>query len=198
MEETIETIAINDDYRVAVNYDYLSDCPLAWDDEINAHTIRVDRNTLNMKELGVYDAEGDDIQSVIDAVEEFTDSTSDEVAEAVLKHLKRKGYAARILEVGGRDSWHFAVFYMRPDGGDVNAWLNGNIRTFEQWRDGEVYILTLERRTTWTSDTGETRETWEAINSCGCYYFDSYKDMDTQAREFANDFMPDVPNVATA
>ena len=198
MSETIETIAINDNYRVAVAYDDISDCPLTWTDEINAHTIRVDRHTLNMKQLGAYDAEGDDIQSVIDAVEEFTDSTSDEVVEAVLKHLKRKGYAARIVEVGGRNAWHLAVFYARPDGGDVNAWLKGNIHTFEQWRDGEVYTLTLERRTTWTSDRGETRETWEAVDSCGAYYFDERDDLLAQAREFANDFMPDVQNVATA
>ena len=198
MNEIIETIAVNDNYRVAVTYDDISDCPLTWDDEINAHTIRVDRNTLTMKELGAYDAEGDDIQGVIDALEEFTDSTSDEIAEAILKHLTRKGYAARIAEVGGRNDWHFAVFYARPDGGDVNAWINGNIRTFEQWRDGEVYILTLERRTTWTSDTGDTRETWETVDLCGGYYFDSYKDLETQAREFANDVMPDAQNVATA
>ena len=197
MNEIIETIAINDNYRVAVTYDDIPDCPLAWYNEISAHTIRVDRHTLTMKELGAYDAEGDDIQSVIDALEEFTDSTIDEIAEAVLKHLKRKGYAARIAEVGGRDYWHFAVFYARPDGGDVEAFISGMVRTFEQWRDGEVYALALQRRTTWTSDTGDTRETWETVDSCGGYYFDSYKDLDARAREFANDFMPDVPNVTT-
>ena len=198
MDEILETIAINDDYRVAVTYDDISDCPLAWDDEFNAHTISVDRRLLNMKEIGVHDSEGDDIQSVIDALEEFTDSTSDEIAEAVLKHLKRKGYAARIAEVGGRDGWHFAVFYARPDGGDVEAFISGMIRTFEQWRDGEVYTLALQRRTLWTSDAGDTRETWETVEACGGYYFDSHKDLETQAREFANDFMPDVQNVATA
>ena len=198
MNEILETIAINDNYRVAVSYDEISECPLAWNDEINAHTIRVDRGIMNMKELGVYDEEGYALDTLIDTLDYYGNGDPEEMDTAILKHLKRKGYAARIAEVGGREGWHFAVFYARPDGGDVNAWINGNIRTFEQWRDGEVYILTLERRTTWTSDTGDTRETWEAVNSCGCYYFDSYKDMDTQAREFANDFMPDAQNVATA
>ena len=197
MSEILETIAINDDYRVAVSYDDSPDCPLAWNDEFNAHTIRVDRHTLNMKELGVYDAEGDALDTLLDTVDYYGNGYPEDMDIAILKHLKRKGYAARIAEVGGRDGWHLAVFYARPDAGDVNAWLNGNIRTFEQWRDGEVYTLTLERRTTWTNDRGETRETWEAVDSCSGYYFDSYKDLDTQAREFANDFMPDVPNVAT-
>lgn len=198
MSETIKTIAINDNYRVAVSYDDISDCPLTWTDEINAHTIMADRHILNMKELGVYDAEGDALDALIDTIDYYGNGDPEDMDTAVLKHLKRKGYAARIAEVGGRDGWHFAVFYARPDGGDVNAWLKGNIRTFEQWRDGEVYILTLERRTTWTSDTGDTRETWEAVNSCGCYYFDGRDDLLTQARDFAADFMPNVPNVATA
>ena len=200
MSEILETIAINDNYRVAVTYDDISDCPLAWDDEINAHTIRADRDALNMKELGVYDAEGYALDTLVDTLDYYGNGDPDERDTAILKHLKRKGYAARIAEVGGRASWHLAVFYARPDGGDVNAWkwIKGNIRTFEQWRDGEVYILTLERRTTWTSDTGDTRETWEAVNSCGCYYFDGRDDLLTQAREFANDFLPDAQNVATA
>ena len=198
MDEILETIAINDNYRVAVSYDEISDCPLAWYNEISAHTIRADRHTLNMKQLGAYDAEGDALDTLLDTLDYYGNGDPEDMDTAILKHLTRKGYAARIAEVGGREGWHFAVFYAKPDGGDVNAWINGNIRTFEQWRDGEVYILTLERRTTWTSDTGDTRETWEAVNSCGCYYFDSYKDMETQAREFANDFMPDVPDVTTA
>ena len=198
MDEILETIAINDNYRVAVTYDNVYECPLAWDDEINAHTIRADRHTLNMKELGVYDAEGYALDALIDTLDYYGNGDPEDMDTAILKHLKRKGYAARIAEVGGHASWHFAVFYAKPDGGDVNAWINGNIRTFEQWRDGEVYILTLERRTTWTNDRGETRETWETVDSCGGYYFDSYKDLETQAREFANDFMPDAQNVATA
>ena len=197
MNEILETIAINDNYRVAVTYDYLSDCPLAWDDEFNAHTIRVDRNTLNMKELGAYDAEGDDLDTLLDTLDYYGNGDHGEVHAAILKHLKRKGYAARIAEVGGRHDWHIAVFYARPDGGDVEAFISGMVRTFEQWRDGEVYTLALQRRTLWTSDAGDTRETWEDVESCGAYYFDSYKDMDTQAREFANDFMPNVPGAAT-
>ena len=197
MNEIIETIAISNDYRVAVTYDDLSDCPLAWD-EINAHTIRVDWGILNMKELGAYDAEGDALDTLLDTLDYYGNGNTEEIDIAILKHLKRKGYAARIAEVGGRHDWHIAVFYARPDGGDVEAFISGMIRTFKQWCDGEVYTLTLERRTTWTSDAGDTRETWETVEACSGYYFDSHKDMDTQAREFANDFMPDVPDVTTA
>ena len=197
MDDILETIAINDNYRVAVTYDDISDCPLTWNDDINAHTIRVGRNTLTMKELGAYDAEGDALDTLLDTLEYYGDGDPGEVDDAILKHLTRKGYAARIAEVGGRDYWHLAVFYARPDGGDVEAFISGMVSTFEQWRDGEVYTLALQRRTTWTSDTGDTRETWEDVESCGAYYFDSYNDMDTQAREFANDFMPNVPGAAT-
>ena len=113
MSGILETIAINDNYRVAVTYDDISDCPLAWNDEINAHTIRVDRGILNMKELGVYDEESYALDTLIDTLDYYGNGDPEDMDTAILKHLKRKGYAARIAEVGGRDGWHFAVFYAR-------------------------------------------------------------------------------------
>lgn len=46
------------------------------------------------------------------------------------------------------------------------------------WINGEVYAWRLEQRTTWTNDrTGEQRDEWETVESCGGYYVrsDNYR-----------------------
>lgn len=57
----------------------------------------------------------------------------------------------------------------------------------ERWQDGEVYVVVLQRRETYTHESGRTLTVWEDIDALGgCYLDDDYTAQDVAAEHFSD------------
>lgn len=184
-DETIETIQLSETTRARLVYDYSPECPLAFGSIGSAHTLDVSPRLTRMSDWDADDPEGDDIDSLLCNIDYYAYMSDDERNEAVLKHLKRKGYSAIIAEVGGCEGPHVAVFYDKGDGVS-EATIKANISTYRAWAKGEVYGVIVERQRVWHSGT-DTMTTWEPVGAL----WGIYAPTETYIREIADDILAD-------
>jgi hypothetical protein len=182
-DDTIETIQLSETTRACLVYDFSLECPFEWGSIGSAHTLNVSPRLMSMAKIGAVDPEGDDIDSLLSNMDYYTDMSEDERNEAVLKHLKRKGYTAIIAEVGGREGLHIAVFYDKGDGVS-EATIKASISTYRAWAKGEVYGVIVERQKVWHSGT-DTMTTWEPVGSL----WGIYSPTEAYIREIADDIL---------
>jgi hypothetical protein len=48
--------------------------------------------------------------------------------------------------------------------------LRDEVETYDSYLRGEIYVATLQRRETWTSTSGDTRTTWEDVDTIGGFF----------------------------
>lgn len=183
-DDTIETINLNETTRARLVPDYSPECPLEWGTIGSAHTIYASGRVMSMSNLGADDPEGDAIEEILSNIDNHTDLSEYERETAVLKHLERRGYHARIADVGGED-YHYAVFY---DKGEYvsEATIKANIATYLALANGEVYGVVVEREKVWHSGD-DIMTTWEPIDS----RWGIYDPTEVDIREVAADILAD-------
>lgn len=89
---------------------------------------------------------------------------------------------------GPRSVWYLTPDMMRKAGftdeqitpDRMRVLIEGERKEYRAWADGEVYLITVEKRTEWFRDadpdiTGDTsRETWEDVETVGGFIGDEY------------------------
>lgn len=180
-------------YRLRVEQDLSAEDPAQWG---NVSVVPLDRYR---GRNGGADATGSDDLDMGRALEQFREGVAEPVrgwhypdaATEALIRWARLAHGAAVVYSSRAD----ALFYLEVDtraylataeaapwvlehhGGDVDAaqraQLDGEVRQWERWADGEVYCVTLEREQTWHADGDPDRAplvTWETVDSiCGVY-----------------------------
>jgi hypothetical protein len=81
----------------------------------------------------------------------------------------------------------WSIFYLTrevadgPDGTpDPAAYVAGEIATWDQYLEGDIYGYVLEERVIWRADGRPSRESWEVVDSCWGFY--GREDVASEAR----------------
>jgi hypothetical protein len=170
----VNAITIDDRTRVVVEYDLDAgdDCPLEWQ---GAGYVSI-RNAYHGSPFTVDPAEtADTVRHIVDQLDGARGDVEGAIETAIVKHYARQGYVAARLDLRGssQSDWHDGYVYVIRENAE---WLEGMGETLQQWYEGAVYVLTLQRLETWTNEAGETRDTWESHDSMGGVYVDAWDD----------------------
>lgn len=158
------TIDVNDDYRYAAYpdhdpFDYLRG--YEWDNW-GLYTIAINRQyrPLALDTFGINDK--------LDRITAYQQHSwnDDQLETALSKSIERAGYKHIYLQLNGysQGEWAYVVLYWNDE------WLtapSGLINELEAWFRGDVYTIALERRETYVSQYGNTKEEWDVIESIG-------------------------------
>lgn len=193
----VDIIQVDDDTRVAVYPDPDAENPRSWQEGISVHALR---------RKGGYNAPDAGTNSHGAALDEILDgASSSQVEGAIALHFQRANLPHRIT---ASEAGEF-VWYLEPETVAENLalaplWngldlLDGVIAEYEQWANGEVYIVAVEKRTRWArlDQNGEpvfiadadiipiTLTTWEEVELIGgCYLDDDYTARQVAAEHF--------------
>jgi len=172
MSEHITTIT--DDLRIVVTYDEGTDDPRDWTPECDVMQYNVPyrsdaddfgdcQTTLGTVFGSVYDSTGDDAKALKVALryKRFFDVKEDIETSTIT------GYS--------QGDWADVVAVV-PEGYGTPA---NHLRTFRQWKFGDVYVMTVERLVSYvrvaddgmTPIWGEEHDHWEMVDSLGGIYF---------------------------
>lgn len=99
-------------------------------------------------------------------IEQYTSPTEEQKAEALTKHYTRKGWDCCTMDASGFGDYRQAFIACEEGYGKAELLAE----EMHDFLNGDIYVLTLDKGTVWTSDEGETRTEWETIDSCGDVY----------------------------
>lgn len=183
----VDIIQVDDDTRVAVYPDPDAENPRSWQEGISVHALHR-RHRYIPPDAGT-DSHGAALDRILDGA-----STS-HVEDAIALHFQRANLPHRIT---ASEAGEF-VWYLEPETVAENLalaplWspldlLDAAIAEYEQWANGEVYTVTLEKRVGWTraDDPEISRETWEVADMIsGCFLDGGYTALDVAAEHFSD------------
>lgn len=122
-----------------------------------------------------------DVINALDHVEEAVNSYAytgpRAVSRALIKHLGRHGYKAVYRTLPGQcpSDWIDCVIAVHNESG---VDLDGAVRDWERWYNGDYYTLLLQRRHVWHDAAGDTLETWDDVDALSGVEFDDVYDGD--------------------
>ena len=168
MDDNLNIIEIGPTRRVTISADEFAydDCPLDWEDEIFVHILRepyLSRSTLSR----------DTVPWTV-PVRDIEDHAEDaeDVGAALVKHFQRRGWRASVASWTGYSQGDWREYIIAaPDN-----YLPALVETLNQWLSGDVYVLSAEELITWRNDAGDTRETWEMVESVSGIYSELWDD----------------------
>jgi hypothetical protein len=167
------TTDVTDDLRIVLTYDEGTDDPRDW-------TTEVDLLQYNVPWHGSADDLGD-CQTALGTVFTIVYGNTGDDAKALKVALRYK----RFFDVKEDIETSTITGYSQSDWADVVAVVPegcgtpaDHIRTFRQWKFGDVYVMTIQRRVTYvrveegnSPDWSEQHDHWEWIDSLGGIYF---------------------------
>jgi len=56
----------------------------------------------------------------------------------------------------------------------VSKYLEGEVSTYDQYLTGDVWYYSIEEKTVYTSEEGDTLDQWDVIDSCGGFFGEEY------------------------
>ena len=159
MNDNLNTVEISPTRRVTISADEFaySECPLDWEDEIFVHILRepyLSRSTLSR----------DTVPWAVPVreIEDYAEDSED-VGAALVKHFHRNGWNASVESWTGYSQGDWLEYVIAtPDNR-----LPSIVDTLGHWLSGDVYVISAEELVTWRNDAGDTRETWETVESMG-------------------------------
>lgn len=179
--EPLMTIDVNEEYRYAAygeneHYDYLHDQDR---DNWGLYTIAINKqyNPLALDTFGI----NDKLNRIIDWHQHTWNDNRLETA--LSKSIERAGYKHIYLQLNGysQGDWAYVVLYYKEE------WLvnpTGLIGELEAWFRGDVYTIALERRETYVSQHGNTKEDWDVIESVGRVLIHDYNEFTLETCEY--------------
>lgn len=164
--EHVETFHLSETSRIVVDYDETSwsDCPLDWEPDnlyvavINQpyrHNSTIERDTVPHN-------------VPIDEIRDYA-AGEDELIEALGRHFARKSYNMLYRGWRGYSQGDWLDYVIATPDRERTIDMADNL---EAWLSGDVYRVTLEELETWTNAAGDTRVTWEHVDSVGGVYGD--------------------------
>lgn len=181
--EAINTVQINKKTRVVAYYDEFADNPTEnFSDVVSIHEIKKTTHKSGM------DSGADTSGSAIDSIYEYNDDYETKIE----KHFQKQGTACKVLDLeASRHYYGEFVFYIEPSkleeiGPDAAGYLDDCIAEYQQYLDGNIYIVAVEKLVVYRSSVGGKIEQWEQIDSVSGVYDDVYDD--EKLLELASDF----------
>jgi hypothetical protein len=162
--EYIRTVKVDEKKRIVIDYDQ---------DAENPRTEQWGVSVFQIAESPRYIDILPGKNSLFLELGEILEKTDD--VSAFEKFCKRKHIAYRVTNTE-RGTY---IWYVEPKATDIKnpeEFLDGCIDCYNEWADGNVYILTLQTLVTWHNDKGATKEDWEDVDSIAGVYIDIYND----------------------
>lgn len=165
--DTLYTIDLDDNYRIDVSQDFsgATDNPASWLDE---SAVVYDCGGLSLPHgRSGYCYNDDEADTIADAVAYYDDDWPETIGAALTRHYARKGWDCLVRNVyPGRVYDIYTEFIAVAPG---NGTAHDLARLMSQWRDGDVYVLELQRRT--KCPYCHTVE-WQTLDALGGVYGD--------------------------
>ena len=159
-----EVICESETRRITVACDENSghDCPLDWEpDDLFVEVLRAPHRSALGRDTVPWHAPNYEIAHYADS--------SDSRVESLTKHFTRHGWHAELRGWVGYSQGDWLDYVIATPNRERTLYMANNLET---WLSGDVYIVTLEESETWTNAAGDTRETWEHVDSVGGVYGD--------------------------
>ena len=83
------------------------------------------------------------------------------VLDELVKHFQRRGYTVLKRAYHDMFNGHITEYVLAVDRGPINVL----VKEYEEWLAGDIYVVSLERNTLWTSEYGDTEYRWDCVNS---------------------------------
>ena len=101
------------------------------------------------------------LENIETKVERHANTGKRAVWRAMVKHMERAGYAAKVHKFPGYfpGDWCYALVAAK----DTD--LESAIKDWSRWYSSEYYTLTLEKRHVWTDNEGNEMSTWDEIET---------------------------------
>ena len=162
----IETMALDENTRVNIRYDEGTECPLEW---LTEHELVITANPYWINPT--FDTRNDTTYRILDY--------APDPVEALEKHYARRGWetVTRLWRGSSQSDWlEYVLAVPQGELGDLEAFAV----TFEQWLNGEVYDIEIERLTaTCTCADNENCRRWETTDRIGGMYPEPGEDIET-------------------
>lgn len=173
MSIKITTVQIDERTRVTAWYAEYADNPLYALDFVSVHPIR--QNYRFKTPPAGKDSRADTIDTIVDYDGDLK------------KHFERAGVPYRIVSITSDRDWVGEyVFYLESNDHNLGIeYLDSVISKYQQYADGEVYEMTLERAEEWTSESGVKKLEWTTAESASGFYADFHDE--TVLREYARE-----------
>ena len=177
----------SDVYRVSVERDMSAECPISRPGkDIECYLLPGSNASIDY-----YARNADDIIEIAGIVSDMGGGT-DELVGALDKHYDRRGWSHCVYTLAGRCQSDYVRLYvaMRTEGYcDAETFCRNNLQS---WWDGDVYVMTLERRREWRDSDGNVMYTWDDLDAlCGVYS----RDIDAEWRDLAGEYFAIPPDI---
>ena len=96
-------------------------------------------------------------RTLIDAVLDNGGNVLDEL----VKHFQRRGYTVLKRAYHDMFNGHITEYVLAVDRGPIKS----IVKDYEEWLAGDIYVVSLERNTLWTSEYDDTEYRWDCVNS---------------------------------
>ena len=145
-------------YRLRVSYDLAPVNPLKY---VEHYALITDDFNEYVTYLPHYSCDGD---LVTPATHTLVDEVLDNggiVLDELVKHFQRRGYAVLKRAYHDMFNGHITEYVLAVDRGPIKVLA----KEYEGWLAGDIYVVSLERNTLWTSEYGDTEYRWDCVNS---------------------------------
>lgn len=154
----MDTINISTNYRVIVDDDTdIHESPDTYCDTVFYELDSSARTYIHEGNKQVVHA----LENIETKVERHANTGKRAVWRAMVKHMERAGYAAKVHKFPGcfPGDWCYALVAAKETD------LESAIKDWSRWYSSEYYTLTLEKRHVWTDNEGNEMSTWDEIET---------------------------------
>lgn len=163
---------MNETYRLHVSYDLAPVNPLEYMEQYALITNDSDDYVTYWQH---FSCDGDLVTPATRTLIDWVLDHDGNVLDELVKHFQRRGYSVLKRAYHDMVNGHITEYVLAVSHGPIEALA----KDYEQWLDGDVYVVSLERKTLWTSEYGDTEYRWDCVDSV--YDVHLNKDFTTQA-----------------
>jgi hypothetical protein len=187
----LETIQFGEDYRAVLSYDTdLCDTPRDWGNDISVAPIAANYR---------YSAPDDGVNALGDEVAAIAADWRDNGEDKLAKLMGLHKLAYKVVSLTAQRDWVGDFVFYGDDETVELSWIEAHADTVQQFYNGEVYRVEVEKKQVYKHITDENApllERWETVGySLGGIYFDSGDSIEERNSEivsYAYDILAEV------